>query len=221
MLSMLMKYIMGMSGKDCKFQRGKKRPSGKVFILVVIPFCSHMPHQYIFGREMDVRQRNTYVRGGNRQNMLAVVPFKICTKKALRNQKEKEKTAEFPSLPVLDCLHRDTTIVKLTVSEVFSQNLKAGKRERTPCLEGSNASWGHRVSSLQKKVYHLCFGNIYRPATRVETLSQCFMSPGTAEEFLFQLPSKRGQMTLAHQGIIDMLNWQEKNCILRIKGIGA
>lgn len=35
------------------------------------------------------------------------------------------------------------------------------------------------------------------------------MSLGTADEFLLQVPRKRGQMTLVPQGITGMLNWQK------------
>ena len=61
LVSMLLKYIMEMSVKDCKFQQDKMKQSGKVVILViiVIPFCTHMYHQYIVGREMYVGWRNT------------------------------------------------------------------------------------------------------------------------------------------------------------------
>lgn len=58
--TMLIKYIMSMSGTDCKFQE-EKRNKGKVFILVVIPFCIHMHHQYIVGMEMYVMWRNKKV----------------------------------------------------------------------------------------------------------------------------------------------------------------
>lgn len=71
-LSMMMKYIMSMSSKDCKCQQEKRKPSGNVFILVVFSFCTHIHHQCIAGREIYVRWRNTKVLASK------VITGKIC-----------------------------------------------------------------------------------------------------------------------------------------------
>lgn len=71
-LSMMMKYIMSMSGKDCKCQQEKRKPLGNVFTLVAIPFCTHIHRQCIAGREIYVRWRNTQVLASK------VITGKIC-----------------------------------------------------------------------------------------------------------------------------------------------
>lgn len=100
MVSTLLKYIMEMSVKDCKFRKDKMKQSGKVVILliIIIPFCTHMHHQYIVGREMYVGWRNTLVLGSklitghNRKNIFAVVPFEMYSKRSAPRKKERSST---------------------------------------------------------------------------------------------------------------------------------
>lgn len=65
--------------------------------------------------------------GRNRNNIFAVVPFKVCTEKS--TPRKKEKAAEFHSLPVLGQLDSDTSTVKLTAGEVISWYLKKKEEE--------------------------------------------------------------------------------------------
>lgn len=66
--------------------------------------------------------------------------------------------------------------------------------------------------SAEKGIFSICVLETSKDQQpKLETLSQCFMSLDTADEFLFQLPSKRGQMTLVHQGITDTLKRQKKS----------
>lgn len=98
-VSTLLKYIMEMSVKDCKFQQDKMKPSGKVVIplIIIIPFCTHTHHQCIVGRGMYVGWRNTLVLGSklitghNRKNRFAVVPFEMCSKRSAPRKKERRQ----------------------------------------------------------------------------------------------------------------------------------
>lgn len=117
--------------------------------------------QCIAGREIYVRWRNTQVLASKvitGKICLQLYPSKIAPINHLEIRKRQRRQLSF-----LACLYQVAWIRDIhckTVSKVFSQNLKAGRRERTAYLEEDNASWGQRVSGWQKKVQHLYFGNI-------------------------------------------------------------
>lgn len=87
-LSMMMKYIMSMSGKDCKCQQEKRETFRECFYPSSNPFLhSHSSPVYCWQGDICEVEKytGTCIKSDNRQNMLAVVPFKNCTNKSLRN----------------------------------------------------------------------------------------------------------------------------------------